>query len=148
MSWQILSCGSPKPAAFSTISRSLGVETGNVLLSRSGNLCSFRSPPLPIRLLRWLCAQRIEIDGFRIYVLHILAELAPQAADKVDAVQSYSANCFGIDDQKWYVRPLPVSSRAGTRPELRLPNPAAQTRIVSVASFGWIPANLCDLSKG
>jgi len=41
-----------------------------------------------------------------------------------------------------------VSSRAGTRPELRLPNPVAQTRIVSVASFGWIPANLCDLSKG
>ena len=30
--------------------------------------------------------QRIEIDGFRIYVLHILAELDPQAADKVDAV--------------------------------------------------------------
>src|SRR5262245_168871 len=29
---------------------------------------------------------RIEIDGFRIYVLHILAELDPQAADKVDAV--------------------------------------------------------------
>src|SRR5262245_14870245 len=29
--------------------------------------------------------QRIEIDGFRIYVLHILAELDPQAADKVDA---------------------------------------------------------------
>ena len=30
--------------------------------------------------------QRIEIDGFRIHVLHILAELDPQAADKVDAV--------------------------------------------------------------
>src|SRR5438105_5432809 len=30
--------------------------------------------------------QRIEIDGFRIYVLHILAELDPQAADNVDAV--------------------------------------------------------------
>src|SRR5262249_11615538 len=30
--------------------------------------------------------QPIEIDGFRIYVLHILAELDPQAADKVDAV--------------------------------------------------------------
>src|SRR5262245_53057046 len=30
--------------------------------------------------------QRIEIDGFRIYVLHILAELDPQAADKVDVV--------------------------------------------------------------
>jgi len=30
--------------------------------------------------------QRIEIDGFRIYVLHILAELDPQAADHVDAV--------------------------------------------------------------
>jgi putative phosphoesterase len=30
--------------------------------------------------------QRIEIDGFRIYVLHILAELNPQAADNVDAV--------------------------------------------------------------
>src|SRR5262249_14959685 len=29
---------------------------------------------------------RIEIDGFRIYVLHILAELDPHAADKVDAV--------------------------------------------------------------
>src|SRR5215467_5984969 len=28
--------------------------------------------------------QRIEIDGFRIYVLHILAELDPQAADNVD----------------------------------------------------------------
>src|SRR5215469_9187382 len=28
--------------------------------------------------------QRIEIDGFRIYVLHILAELNPQAADNVD----------------------------------------------------------------
>jgi len=27
-----------------------------------------------------------QIDGFRIYVLHILAELDPQAADKVDAV--------------------------------------------------------------
>ncbi len=31
-------------------------------------------------------AQRIEIDGFRIYVLHILAKLDPQAADNVDAV--------------------------------------------------------------
>jgi uncharacterized protein len=30
--------------------------------------------------------QRIEIDGFCIYVLHILAELDPQAADDVDAV--------------------------------------------------------------
>ena len=30
--------------------------------------------------------QRIEIDGFRIHVLHILAELDPQAADHVDAV--------------------------------------------------------------
>src|SRR5437660_12894629 len=30
--------------------------------------------------------QRIEIDGFRIYVLHILAELDPQAANKVDPV--------------------------------------------------------------
>jgi predicted phosphodiesterase len=30
--------------------------------------------------------QRIEIDGFRIYVLHILTELDPQAADNVDAV--------------------------------------------------------------
>src|SRR5215471_3998935 len=30
--------------------------------------------------------QRIEIDGFRIYVIHILAELDPQAADNVDAV--------------------------------------------------------------
>ena len=30
--------------------------------------------------------QRIEIDGFRIYVLHILAELDPPAADNVDAV--------------------------------------------------------------
>jgi predicted phosphodiesterase len=30
--------------------------------------------------------RRIEIDGFRIYVLHILAELDPQAADNVDAV--------------------------------------------------------------
>jgi putative phosphoesterase len=29
---------------------------------------------------------RIEIDGFRIYVIHILAELKPQAADSVDAV--------------------------------------------------------------
>src|SRR3989442_10402254 len=32
--------------------------------------------------------QRIEIDGFRIYVLHILAKLDPQAADNVDAVSS------------------------------------------------------------
>ena len=30
--------------------------------------------------------QRIEIDGFRIYVIHILAELNLQAADNVDAV--------------------------------------------------------------
>ena len=30
--------------------------------------------------------QRIEIDGFRIYVLHILADLNPQAADNFDAV--------------------------------------------------------------
>ena len=35
--------------------------------------------------------QRIEIDGFRIYVLHILAELDPQAADNVDAVRAASA---------------------------------------------------------
>ena len=34
--------------------------------------------------------QRIEIDGFRIYVLHIL-ELDPQAADNVDAVRAASA---------------------------------------------------------
>src|SRR5206468_2534200 len=33
-----------------------------------------------------LVTLRIEIDGFRIYVLHILAELDPQAADNVDAV--------------------------------------------------------------
>jgi len=30
--------------------------------------------------------QRIEIEGFCIYVLHILAELDPQAAENVDAV--------------------------------------------------------------
>jgi putative phosphoesterase len=30
--------------------------------------------------------QSIEIDGFRIYVLHILADLNPQAADNADAV--------------------------------------------------------------
>jgi hypothetical protein len=30
--------------------------------------------------------RRIEIDGFRIYVLHILAELDPQTGDNVDAV--------------------------------------------------------------
>jgi uncharacterized protein len=30
--------------------------------------------------------QRIDIDGFRIYVLHILAELDPESADNVDAV--------------------------------------------------------------
>jgi len=30
--------------------------------------------------------QRIEIDGFRIYVIHILAELNPQTANNVDAV--------------------------------------------------------------
>src|SRR5260370_41586282 len=30
--------------------------------------------------------QRIEIEGLRIYVLHLLAELAPQAADNADAV--------------------------------------------------------------
>jgi uncharacterized protein len=30
--------------------------------------------------------QRIEIDGFRIYVLHILADLDPQATYNVDAV--------------------------------------------------------------
>ena len=35
--------------------------------------------------------QRIEVDGFRIYVLHILAELDPQAADNVDAVRAASA---------------------------------------------------------
>src|SRR5262249_60147360 len=29
--------------------------------------------------------QRIEIDGFRIYVLHILTELDPQPADERDA---------------------------------------------------------------
>jgi predicted phosphodiesterase len=33
-----------------------------------------------------LVTQRLEIDGFRIYMLHILAELDPQAADNVDAV--------------------------------------------------------------
>ena len=30
--------------------------------------------------------QRIEIDGFRIYVLHILTDPNPQAANNVDAV--------------------------------------------------------------
>ena len=30
--------------------------------------------------------QRIKIDGFRIYVIHILAELNPQTANNVDAV--------------------------------------------------------------
>jgi hypothetical protein len=29
-----------------------------------------------------------------------------------------------------------------------MPNVAAQTGIVSVARFGWIPGNLRDLSKG
>jgi hypothetical protein len=33
-------------------------------------------------------------------------------------------------------------------PELRIPNAAAQTRIVSVAKFGWIAANLREFSKG
>ena len=41
-----------------------------------------------------------------------------------------------------------VSSRAGTRPELRLPNPVAQTRIVSVARIRLDLGNLRDLSKG
>jgi uncharacterized protein len=50
--------------------------------------------------------QRIEIDGFRIYVLHILAELDPQAADNVDAgsmvirislrSRQRTAHCFSI----------------------------------------------------
>ena len=30
--------------------------------------------------------QRIEVDGFRIYVLHILGELNPQSTDRIDAV--------------------------------------------------------------
>jgi calcineurin-like phosphoesterase family protein len=30
--------------------------------------------------------QRIEVDGFRIYVIHILAELNPQAADSADVM--------------------------------------------------------------
>jgi hypothetical protein len=30
--------------------------------------------------------QRIDVDGFRIYVIHILTELNPQAADSIDAV--------------------------------------------------------------
>src|SRR2546430_12105220 len=38
-----------------------------------------------------LVTRRIEIDGFRIYVLHILAELDPQAADKNNGV-SYAAS--------------------------------------------------------
>jgi hypothetical protein len=32
-------------------------------------------------------------------------------------------------------------------PELRMPVPAAQTRMVSEANFGWISANLSDRSK-
>jgi hypothetical protein len=36
----------------------------------------------------------------------------------------------------------------GTRPELRLPDAAAQTRIVSVARIRLDPGNLSDLSKG
>jgi hypothetical protein len=35
----------------------------------------------------------------------------------------------------------------GIRPELRIANVAAQTRIVSVARIRLDPENLCDLSK-
>ena len=31
---------------------------------------------------RWRVTQRIEIDGFRIYVLHILAELNPTTSTR------------------------------------------------------------------
>src|SRR5262245_24756843 len=50
--------------------------------------------------------QRIEIDGFRIYVLHILAELDPQVADKVDAV------IYGHSHQPKKTR-QPVPARGG-----------------------------------
>src|SRR6266540_3848606 len=40
-----------------------------------------------------------------------------------------------------------IQLRSWLRPELHLPGGAAQTRTVSVGELGWIPANLCELSK-
>jgi predicted phosphodiesterase len=54
--------------------------------------------------------QRIEIDGFRIYVLHILAELDPQAADKVDAVIYGHSHQPKIETKNGTLRPSSISS--------------------------------------
>jgi hypothetical protein len=42
----------------------------------------------------------------------------------------------------------PPAEIPASTPELRLSDPAAQTRIVSVVTFGLSPGNLHDLSKG
>ena len=62
--------------------------------------------------------QRIEIDGFRIYVLHILAELHPQAADNVDVVIYGHSHCPKIETKNGILFFNPGS--AGPR-RLRLP---------------------------
>src|SRR5947208_12404935 len=45
-------------------------------------------------------------------------------------------------------RPSVACRDPGARPELRIPDAAAQTRMVSVAGIQLNPGNLSDLSKG
>ncbi len=100
--------------------------------------------------------QRIEIDGFRIYVLHILAELDPQAADNVDAVIYGHSHQPKIETNNGtlFFTSVDIGARktvpedpGRTRPELRV-SATAQARIVSEARIRLDPGNLCELSKG
>ncbi len=70
---------------------------------------------------------------------------AGSSLDRQKARPSRAQRCK-LDDQR--PRRTLAEDPGSTRPELRIPGTAAQTRTVSVARIRLDPANLCDLSKG
>src|SRR5262245_18106881 len=83
--------------------------------------------------------QRIEIDGFRIYVLHILVELDPQAADKVDAV------IYGHSHQpKIETKNATLCFNPGSAGPRRFPLPITLGRMT--AEHGKLRAEIVELS--
>ena len=88
--------------------------------------------------------QRIEIDGFRIYVLHILAELDPQAAANVDAVIYGHSHLPKIETKNGTLFFNPGS--AGPR-RFRLPITVGQMSMASCAPKSLSSASSVDIGS-
>ena len=89
--------------------------------------------------------QRIEIDGFRIYVLHILAELDPEAADNVDAVIYGHSHQPRIETKNGTLFFNAASHKSsGTSPEAA---PARGQQVVRAEPMSTLDAELNDFGS-